>query len=78
MGEFMKGHSGEWLKRQAAQIASQLPESRADALTVLTMARAIITKLDLPAVDEEGHAAGCGLGKDPVRPLVRLVSAETE
>jgi hypothetical protein len=40
-----KNKNMEWLKRTACTIASQLPDERRDALTVLNYAREIILNL---------------------------------
>jgi hypothetical protein len=42
-----------WLRRQAVQIAAQLPESGQDALQVLTYAREVVEKFLAPEREQK-------------------------
>jgi hypothetical protein len=44
----MPGHRQSWLRRQAIQIAAQLPESPEEALVVLGLAREIVDRFLMP------------------------------
>lgn len=44
----MSGHRQTWLRRQAIQLAAQLPESPEEALVVLGFAREIVERFLTP------------------------------
>lgn len=71
MCKFTKGRSEEWLKRNAAQIAAQLPENKGEALAVLTLAREIIVNLG-------SQWEGCDNGGQSCPVSLRLVASDPE
>lgn len=60
MGADEKGDGGQrlaWLRRQAVQLAAQLPEDPADARRVLDLARDVLDKFMAPAHVDGGSDA---------------------
>lgn len=75
MCRFTRAHSSEWVKRQAALIASQLPEDRAEALAVLCLAREIVVNLGCVWPTETCDALPADAPPGEIT-MIRLVSSD--
>lgn len=81
MCKFVRSHANEWLKRQAAQVASQLPEDRIEALAVLAMAHQIIVGLGRTWSERPPTGAAvppCQVVPDGPHPKIKLVSSDPD
>lgn len=54
----MRNHGSSWQKRQAIQIAAQLPDNPRDALAVLEYAKEIVDKFLSPNGEQAGGLRG--------------------